>query len=77
MADPTRIDSQTKVLNDAAIVSASSIFDAYCRIDLTKIEIGVAEDDGTSNLDALIVTARPCVFMPETTPNIPGQVTDT
>ena len=71
------MDSETKVLYSPAIFQASSRFDASCNIFLVSNEIGVAEIDGVSNLAALMVTVRPAVFMPESTPSIPGHVTDT
>lgn len=71
------MDSDTKVWRDAAIRTASSMSDAYWSISLVNMDIGVADIDGVSSLEALMVTVSPSVFIPLRTPVIPGQVTET
>ena len=77
LTEPTIIDSETKVLYSPTIFHASSMLEAYWRILLVNIEIGVADIVGTSSFEALIVTVSPSVFIPERTPSIPGHVTET
>ena len=75
-AEPIRIDSDTNVLRRRAMARASSMVEAYCRISRVSIDIGVADDVGTADLAALMVTVRPASFIPDITPIIPGQLTE-
>ena len=59
LEEPIKMDSETNVFRFCAMAKASSIVDAYCRISLVRMEIGVAEPVGTADLAALIVTVSP------------------
>ena len=76
LEEPIKMDSETNVFRFCAMAKASSIVDAYCRISLVRMEIGVAEPVGTADLAALIVTVSPVSFMPDSTPIIPGHPTE-
>ena len=75
IALPTIIDSETKTFLFFAIVMASSIFLECCKISRVKIEIGVLAIKGILDFPAFMVTVKPSLFIPETAPIIPGQVT--
>ena len=76
LAEPTSMDSETNVFRFRAIAYASSMVEAYCNISLVRMEIGVADAAGRSDLAALMVTVSPVSFMPERTPVIPAHPTD-
>ena len=56
---------------------ASSIVVACCMMWRARSEMGIAEEVGMSPFRALSVMVRPCSFMPDTTPIIPGHASDT
>ena len=58
LAEPTSMDSETNVFRFRAIAYASSMVEAYCNISLVRMEIGVADAAGRSDLAALMVTVR-------------------
>ena len=76
-AEHIRNDSLTNVFAARAMQTASSMSVAYCSISLARMETGVADIFGVSSFEALMDTVRPFSFIPERTPVMPGQVTDT
>ena len=62
LAEPTSMDSETNVFRFRAIAYASSMVEAYCNISLVRMEIGVADAAGRSDLAALMVTVSPVSF---------------
>ena len=73
LAELTIIVSDTKTSLLFAMAIASSRLLAYCNSSRPNKEIGVLEERGSVDFAAFIVTVMPLMFMPETTPENPGQ----